>query len=145
MSIPDPAVCVCVCVRERKRDIRNTGTYLVLSSYTDQLHNYISRYLRVYHHQFITRITQRTYKSKYPCVTERAKQFRIKIITKCISRWENVYSWPSSVCVCEREREREQKVFIIKIKNKCNSRWAKMSITDPPLPNVINAGALYTN
>ena len=50
-----------------------------------------------------------------------------------------------ALCVCVREREREQKVFIIKIKNKCNSRWAKMPITDPPLPNVINAGALYTN
>ena len=98
---------------KEEQDISNTGTYLVLSSYTDDLHNYKSRYLRVYHHQFITMITQRICKSKYPCVTERAKQFRIKIKTKCISRWwENIYSWPICVCVCVCvwKRERVEKV-----------------------------------
>ena len=55
---------------KKEQDIRNTGTYLVLSSYTDHLHNNISRYLRVYHHQFNIMITQRIYKSKYPCVRE---------------------------------------------------------------------------
>ena len=52
------------------------------------------------------------------------------------------------VCVCVRERKREQNVFIVTIKTKCNSRWAKMSVTDPPLgplPNIVKAGALYTN
>ena len=52
------------------------------------------------------------------------------------------------VCVCVWERKREQNVFIVTIKTKCNSRWAKMSVTDPPLgplPNIVKAGALYTN
>ena len=50
--------------------------------------------------------------------------------------------------MCARVWKRAQKVFIIKIKTKCNRRWAKMSVTDPPLgplPNIVKARALYTN